>query len=118
MRVTKLVVGILLVVLATWLLVEGLLGGLLGIWQTRSIAGGILEIILGGLFMGAGIVYICLEKSPYLGGDITGLALLIPGGLVGIAGGFFNRWMFLYALISFVIGVGFFAWHMMVGEDD
>ncbi|WP_297816968.1 hypothetical protein [uncultured Lactobacillus sp.] len=118
MRVTKLVVGILLVVLSCWLLIEGLFGGLVGLWQVRNIVSGILEIIMGGLMMGAGIVYICLENSPYYGGDITGLVLLLISGLCGIAGGFFNRWLFVYAFISLVAGIGFFAWHLMVGDDD
>ena len=118
MRVTKLVIGILLIVLSCWLLIEGLLGGLIGLWQDRNIVSAILEIIMGGLFMGAGIVYICLEKSPYMGGDITGLVLLLIAGLAGIGGGFFNKWLFLYAFISLVIGIGFFAWHMLAGSDD
>ena len=62
MRVTKLVIGILMIVLSVWLFLDGLLGQLLGIYATKSIVGGILEIIIAGLFIGAGIVYICLEK--------------------------------------------------------
>lgn len=70
MRVTKLVIGILMIVLSIWLFLDGLLSQLLDIYATKSIFGGILEIVIAGLFIGAGIVYICLEKSPYLGGDI------------------------------------------------
>ncbi len=122
MRVTKLVIGILMIVLSIWLFLDGLLGQLLGIYATKSIFGGILEIVIAGLFIGAGIVYICLEKSPYLGGDITGditgLILMIIAGILGIFGGFIYAWMFLYAAIALIIGFGFYIWHRIIGTDD
>ncbi|NRO82311.1 hypothetical protein IMAU20062_00798 [Lactobacillus helveticus] len=110
MRVTKLVIGILMIVLSIWLFLDGLLSQLLDIYATKSICG-ILEIVIAGLFIGAGIVYICLEKSPYLGGDITGLILMIIAGILGIFGGFIYAWMFLYAAIALIIGFGFYNWH-------
>lgn len=118
MRVTKLVIGILMIVLSVWLFLDGLLGQLLGIYAAKSIVGGILEIIIAGLFIGAGIVYICLEKSPYLGGDITGLILMIIADVLGIFGGFIYAWMFLYAAIALVIGFGFYIWHRIIDTDD
>lgn len=122
MRVTKLVIGILMIVLSIWLFLDDLLGQLLGIYATKSIFGGILEIVIAGLFIGAGIVYICLEKSPYLGGDITGditgLILMIIAGILGIFGGFIYAWMFLYAAIALIIGFGFYIWHRIIGTDD
>lgn len=111
MRVTKLVIGILMIVLSIWLFLDGLLGQLLGIYATKSIFGGILEIVIAGLFIGAGIVYICLEKSLYLGDDITGLILMIIAGILGIFGGFIYAWMFLYVAIALIIGFGFYIWH-------
>ena len=117
MRVTKLVIGILMIVLSIWLFLDGLLGQLLGIYATKSIFGGILEIVIiviiviAGLFIGAGIVYICLEKNPYLGDDITGLILMIIAGILGIFGGFIYAWMFLYVAIALIIGFGFYIWH-------
>ena len=99
MRVTKLVIGILMIVLSVWLFLDGLLGQLLGIYAAKSIVGGILEIIIAGLFIGAEIVYICLEKSPYLGGDITGLILMIIAGILGIFGGFIMPGCFCMRLL-------------------
>ena len=117
MRVPKLVVGILLLVLAAWLLIDGIANGILGIWTDPNYVYASLEIILAGLFIGAGVVYIVQEDSPFLGGDITGLILLVIGGVIGIIGGFMDRWMFLYAIVSLVIGVGFFFWHSKTCED-
>ena len=118
MRVTKLVIGILMIVLSVWLFLDGLLGQLLGIYAAKSIVGGILEIIIAGLFIGAGICLYLLRKSPYLGGDITGLILMIIAGVLGIFGGFIYAWMFLYAAIALVIGSGFYIWHRIIGTDD
>ncbi len=117
MRVTKLVVGILLLVLAAWLLIDGVANGILGIWTDPNYVYASLEIILAGLFIGAGVVYIVQEDSSFLGGDITGLILLVIGGIIGIVGGFMDRWMFLYAVISLVVGIGFFIWHSKTCED-
>lgn len=117
MRIAKLVVGILLLVLAVWLLVDGILNGILGIWTSPNYVYATLEIILAGLFIGAGVVYIVQENNPFLGGDITNLILLIIGGIIGLVGGFFNGWMFLYAVISLVVGIGFFIWHVKIGES-
>lgn len=117
MRVAKLVTGILLIVLAAWLLFEGFMNGFLSVWTSSSIISATLEIVLAGLFIGAGVVYIALEDDPFIGGDITCFILLIIGGVVGIAGSFFNRWMLLYAAISLVVGIGFFVWHHIIGEE-
>ncbi len=116
MRITKLVTGILLILLAIWLCFEGIMSGILGIWASRNLVSGILEIILGSLFIAAGVVYIVMEADPYMGGDITCFILLIIGGGVGLAGGFFNVWLILYAVISLIIGIGFFVWHHIIGE--
>lgn len=112
MRVTKLVVGILLNVLAVWLFLDGLLFGLIGLSESQNILVGILKILMSGLFIGSGVTYICLEKSSGLGGDITGLVLLIIGGIFGILGGLFDYWMYIYAAISLFVGIGFFIWHI------
>ncbi|WP_431814704.1 hypothetical protein [Limosilactobacillus portuensis] len=117
MKVTKLVVGILLLVLAAWLLIDGIVDGILGIWTSPDYVYASLEIILSGLFIGAGVVYIVQENSPFLGGDITGLILLVIGGIIGIIGGFIDRWMFFYAVVSLIVGVGFFIWHSKTCED-
>ncbi len=55
MRVTKLVVGILLLVLAAWLLIDGVANGILGIWTDPNYVYASLEIILAGLFIVAGV---------------------------------------------------------------
>lgn len=114
MRIAKLVFGIFLIVLAGWLFVDGLINGILGIWASSDIVSGVLEIIMAGLFIASGIIYIIFEKSKNFDGDITGLILLVICGTIGVVGGFFDSLLFLYAAISFIIGIGFFVWHCRV----
>lgn len=111
MRVTKLVVGILMIVLSVWLFIQALLGGFLGIIANRNIIAGVLEMLMCGLFMAAGIVYIATENSEGLGGDIAGFVLMIIAGLFGIVCWTYN-WMILYGILALVIGIGFFIWHL------
>ena len=77
MRVTKLVIGILMIVYSVWLFIQGLLGGFLGIISEKNMVAGIIGVLLCGLFMANGIVYVSTENSDGLGGDIAGLAMMI-----------------------------------------
>ena len=86
MRVTKLVIGILMIVYSVWLFIQGLLGGFLGIIADKNMLAGILGILLCGLFMASGIVYISTENSDGLGGDIAGFAMMIVARILGFFG--------------------------------
>ncbi|WP_295747206.1 hypothetical protein [uncultured Limosilactobacillus sp.] len=114
MRITKLVCGIFLIVLAGWLIADGVVNGILGIWTGTNLVSGVLEIIMAGLFSASGIIYIIFEKSKTFNGDVTGLILLVISGTIGSVGGFFDSLLFLYAVISFIVGIGFFVWHCRV----
>ena len=81
MRVTKLVIGILMIVYSVWLFIQGLLGGFLGIISEKNMVAGIIGVLLCGLFMANGIVYVSTENSDGLGGDIAGLAMMIVAGI-------------------------------------
>ena len=107
MRVTKLVIGILMIVYSVWLFIQGLLGGFLGIIAEKNMVAGIIGVLLCGLFMASGIVYV----STGLGGDIAGLAMMIVAGILGIIGGFYAGLIWT-GILALVIGIGFFVWHL------
>lgn len=46
MRVTKLVIGILMIVYSVWLFIQGLLGGFLGIISEKNMVAGIIGVLL------------------------------------------------------------------------
>ncbi|WP_279038258.1 hypothetical protein [Lactobacillus taiwanensis] len=111
MRVTKLVVGILMIVYSVWLFIQGLLGGFLGVIADKNMLAGIIGILLCGLFMASGIVYISTENSDGLGGDIAGLAMMIVAGILGFLGGTYSGLVWT-GILALIIGMGFFIWHL------
>ncbi|MBU5318668.1 hypothetical protein KQH91_03945 [Lactobacillus johnsonii] len=111
MRVTKLVIGILMIVYSVWLFIQGLLGGFLGIIAEKNMVEGIIGVLLCGLFMASGIVYVSTENSDGLGGDIASLAMMIVAGILGIIGGFYAGLIWT-GILALVIGIGFFVWHL------
>lgn len=111
MRVAKLVVGILLILLSIWLFIQGLLFGLIGLKDLQNIPGGIIEIIMSGLTLAAGIVYVATGHRPGLGGDITNFVLLLIAGLISIGAWMYNG-LILYGALMLIIGIGFFVWHL------
>ena len=70
MRVTKLVIGILMIVYSVWLFIQGLLGGFLGIIAEKNMVAGIIGVLLCGLFMASGF---------YAGLIWTGILALVIG---------------------------------------
>lgn len=113
MRVTKLVIGILMIVYSVWLFIQGLLGGFLGIIANKSMLAGILGILLCGLFMASGIVYISTENSDGLGGDIAGFVMMIVAGILGFLGGTYAGLIWT-GILALIIGIGFFVWHLKI----
>lgn len=111
MRVTKLVIGILMIVYSVWLFIQGLLGGFLGIIADKNMLAGILGILLCGLFMASGIVYISTENSDGLGGDIAGFAMMIVAGTLDFFGGTYAGLIWT-GILALIIGIGFFVWHL------
>ncbi|QNQ81297.1 hypothetical protein [Lactobacillus sp. PV034] len=111
MRVTKLIVGIFLILLSIWLFIHGLLFGIIGLNNLQNIFAGIIELIMAGLILAAGIVYIVTENRDGLGGDITNFVLLLIAGLISIGGWLYNG-LIWYGALVLVIGVGFFIWHL------
>lgn len=113
LRVTKLVIGILMIILAVWLFVQSLLGGLIGIMGPRNIFAGVIEMVVSLLFLAAGIVYVATEKRKSLGGDITGFILMLIAGLLGVIG-WTNYGLVFYGVAALIIGIGFFVWHLCI----
>ena len=111
MRVTKLVVGILLILLSVWLFIHGLIFGLIGLKDLQNIPAGIIEMTMAALILAAGIVYVATENRSGLGGDITNFVLLLIAGLISIGGWMYNG-IVLYGALVLVIGIGFFVWHL------
>lgn len=100
-----------MIVYSVWLFIQGLLGGFLGIIADKNMLAGILGILLCGLFMASGIVYISTENSDGLGGDIAGFAMMIVARILGFFGGTYAGLIWT-GILALIIGIGFFVWHL------
>lgn len=81
--------------------------------QTSGSSGVILAI----MYLASGIVYLSTRKKEGLGGDIACLVMLIIAALMGFNAGSYSD-LVIWAWIAFIVGVGFFVWHLMVNKKN
>lgn len=110
MKTTKLVVGILQIVLSLVILQQSGAVGVGNAIDKSKDVGGSAGFVVAILFIASGIIYIATRKSEKLGGDIAGLVLMIISWLFAINHAHVYS---IWGWVSFVIGVGFFVWHFI-----
>lgn len=117
MKTTKLVVGILQILIAVMILVQSCAVGLGHAMEDKtSDAGGGVGIFVAILFLATGITYLASRKSLKLGGDIAGLIMMLIAWVMGIANAHDYQDLLIWGWLAFIIGVGFFVWHLMVNK--
>lgn len=117
MKVTKLVVGIIQIVLALFILLQSCaVGAGHALENKTSDVGGSAGFFVAILFIAAGIVYIATRKSPKLGGDIAGLVIMLVAWIMAITNAHDYTDLAIWGWLSFIIGVGFFAWHLIANR--
>lgn len=114
MKVTKLVVGILQLVIACFMIFQSCAVGVSHAFENKnSDAGGTAGAFAAILFLAAGIVYIATRKSQKLGGDIAGMVLMLIAWIFAIANAGDYSDLMIWGWLAFIIGVGFFLWHLL-----
>lgn len=116
MKVAKLVVGILQIVLAVYIVFQSMTLGVAHAFENSSDAGGTAGMITAILFITTGIVYIATRKSPKLGGDIAGLIMMLIAWISAINNAHDYSDLQILGWLAFIIGVGFFVWHLIVNK--
>lgn len=117
MKVTKLVVGILQIIISLFILLQSCAVGLGHSLEGKtSDAGGSIGAFVAIMFMAAGITYIATRKSEKLGGDIACLVLMLISWLLAITNAGDYSDLMVWGWLSFIIGVGFFAWHFFANR--
>lgn len=117
MKVTKLVVGILQILFAVIILVQSCAVGMSHAMENKtSDVGGSAGLLVAVLFLATGIVYIATRKSQKLGGDIAGMIMMLISWLMGISNAHDYSDLAIWGWISFIIGVGFFVWHLLANK--
>lgn len=111
MKTTKLVFGILMIVLAFFILVQSMVAGLGNSISNNGQTSGSTGVLMALIYLVAGIVYISTKKAKKLTADIINAVILALGWLLAIANsgsfGDLNVWGWL----ALIIGLGFLLWH-------
>lgn len=117
MKVTKLVVGILQIILAVIILFQSCaVGASHALENKTSDAGGSIGVFAAILFLASGIVYIATRNKDGLGGDIAGLVMMLIAWIMGITNAHDYSDLMIWGWIAFIIGVGFFVWHLVINK--
>lgn len=98
MKVTKLIVGIIMIVLAIIIFVQSIVRGFGNPNPAIHIYAGTAE--LDGL-----------------GGDIAGLSMMLISWVLGLLTCTIYLPLQLWAWLALIIGVGFFVWHIMLRRE-
>ena len=114
MKTTKLVIGIMMIVLSLFIFVQSMAAGLVNSVENNGHTSGSAGIIMAFAYIVAGIVYIATHNREGLGGDISNAVILGLFGLMGLANadknfGDLGIWIWL----GFIIGFGILIWHIL-----
>ena len=116
MKITKLVVGILQIILGVYIAFMSMTLGMVHAVENSHDAGGTAGMITAILFLTTGIVYISTRKSPKLGGDIAGLVMMLLAWIIAISNAHDYGDLQIWGWLAFIIGVGFFVWHLIANK--
>ena len=116
MKVTKLVVGILQIVIAVFIVFQSMAVGLSHAMENSKDAGGSAGMITAILFLVSGIVYLSTKKMTKMGGDIACLVISLLPCLFAISNAHDYTDLMVWGWLAFIIGVGFFVWHLLVNK--
>lgn len=118
MKTSKLVVGILMIVLSVFITIQSSVAGLGNALSQNGQASGSAGIITAIMYLVAGIVYLVTRNKTNLGGDIASMVLLIIAGIMGLANAGSYSDLVVWAVLAFIIGIGFFVWHLLLNKKE
>jgi len=119
MKVTKLVIGILQMVLSAFILFQSCaVGTSHAIENKTNDAGGSAGLIVAILFLACGIIYVATRNSLKLGGDIAGMIIMLIAWLLAITNGHDYKDLVIWGWLAFIIGIGFFIWHLILNKKQ
>lgn len=113
MKTTKLVLGIIMIVLGVIIFFQSMVAGLGNAIAANNSHSGASGVMVAILYIVVGIVCLATRKSEKMGGDIAGLIISIIAWLMGA----FNVGVYedlqVWAWLILIIGAMFFIWHYM-----
>lgn len=116
MKTTKLVVGIIMILLGVIISFQSMLAGVGNAIASSSSHSGTAGFLVALLYITAGIVYIATRKNAKLSGDIAGLIMMVIAWMFGA----FNVGAYgdlqVWAWLALIIGAMFFIWHFLANR--
>lgn len=116
MRATKLVVGILQIVISAVIVFQSTTVGIAHAMENPNNAGSTAGTLTAIIFLITGVVYIATKESPKLGGDIAGLIMMLTAWIFAINNARDYSDLQIWGWLAFIIGVGFFVWHLIASK--
>lgn len=116
MKTTKLVVGILMIVVAFFISIQSVMAGMSEAYINSNGHAGVAGLIVAILYLASGIVYIVARNKDSLGPDIASMIMMLVAWSLGIINAGIYKDLIIWSWLAFIIGIVFFAWHKL--EDS
>jgi hypothetical protein len=111
-KTTKLVSGIIMIVLAVFIFFQSMAVGVGDALAGGKHVSGTAGMFVAILYLASGIVYLATRKAEKMGGDIATLVMMLIAWLIGLSDVGFYSDLMIWAWLALIIGVGFFGWHL------
>lgn len=121
LRTTKLVVGIIMLVLSLFIIFQSSAAGVAdavdaAMGGSNKTASGTAGILVALMYIASGIVMIATHNKDGMGGDIADLIMLALAWLVGICNVGRYSDLAIWSWLALIIGVGAFVWHLVLNK--
>lgn len=114
-RITKLVIGILMIIVSVFLPVIAFFVGVANTFTDTGDVGGTAGYLLSLFWLASGIVLIATHNHlTKKGGEIAVLVMMIISWLLAIGNCAVWQDLIIYGWLSFIIGFGFFIWKLLI----
>ncbi|WP_143463735.1 hypothetical protein [Levilactobacillus enshiensis] len=116
MKTTKLVTGIIMIIFAVFIFFQSMAVGVGDALEGGKHVSGTSGMFVAILYLASGIVYLATRKAEKMGGDIATFVMMILAWIIGLSDVGFYTDLQIWAWLAFIIGVGFFVWHIMANR--
>ena len=116
MKTTKLVVGIIMIVVAFFISIQSVMAGMSEAFINSGGHAGTAGLIVAILYLASGIVYIATRGKDNFGPDIASLIMLLIAWILVLINAGIYKDLIIWSWLAFIIGIVFFAWHKL--EDS
>ena len=118
MKTTKLVAGIMEIVLSAFIVFQSMASGFVNAVEENGSASGSMGIFVALAYLITGIVYLSSKKSKKLTADSINMVILVLVGVIALMDTGIYADLLIWAWLGIIIGAGFFIWHLVVNKKS